>query len=205
MSEYTNKGFWNRFASIYDFTRKGDRSAYASVFQNTASFMNTDMQVLEVATGTGLIALQVAPFCNSIIATDFSENMIHVANQKDKPDNLTFAVEDATKLSFADKSFDMVIIANALHIMPEPEKALVEIRRVLKDDGVLIAPNFVRGNTFRENISASFMKFFGFKIFANRNFDGYISFLSESEWAIIKTDCFKATFPLAFVAAKKSN
>ena len=36
----------------------------------------------------------------------------------------------------------MVIVSNALHIIPQPEKALQEIKRVLKDDGVLIAPTF---------------------------------------------------------------
>ncbi|UKI12848.1 MAG: class I SAM-dependent methyltransferase [Oscillospiraceae bacterium] len=40
-------------------------------------------------------------------------------------------------------------MSNALHIVPQPEKALREIRRVLKDDGVLIAPTFTHaGNSF---------------------------------------------------------
>ena len=38
--------------------------------------------------------------------------------------------------------FDVVIVSNALHIVPHPEKSPAEIRRVLKDDGVLIAPTF---------------------------------------------------------------
>lgn len=43
----------------------------------------------------------------------------------------------------------LVIVSNALHILPKPEKALTEIRRVLKEDGVLIAPTFTHaGNDF---------------------------------------------------------
>ena len=42
-----------------------------------------------------------------------------------------------------DEIFDVVVIANALHIMPQPEKALNEIHRVLKKDGILFAPTFV--------------------------------------------------------------
>ena len=42
-----------------------------------------------------------------------------------------------------DGSFDAVIISNALHIIPDPEKTLSEIDRVLRPGGVLIAPNFV--------------------------------------------------------------
>ena len=46
------------------------------------------------------------------------------------------------RLPYAEVSFDVVIVSNALHIVPQPEKALAEIHRVLKDDGVLIAPTF---------------------------------------------------------------
>ena len=42
-----------------------------------------------------------------------------------------------------DEKFNVVVIANALHIMPQPEKALKEIHRVLKKDGILFAPTFV--------------------------------------------------------------
>ena len=53
------------------------------------------------------------------------------------------------RLPYADKSFDVVIVSNALHIVPQPEKALQEIKRVLKEDGVLIAPTFTHaGNSF---------------------------------------------------------
>ena len=53
----------------------------------------------------------------------------------------------------------MVIVSNALHIVPQPEKALAEIRRVLKDDGVLIAPTFTHaGNSFSGKVRAFFMK-----------------------------------------------
>ena len=42
----------------------------------------------------------------------------------------------------------VVIASNALHIVPQPEKALAEIHRVLKDDGVLIAPTFTHEGNF---------------------------------------------------------
>ena len=46
-------------------------------------------------------------------------------------------------MTYEDEKFDVVVIANALHIMPQPEKALKEIHRVLKKDGILFAPTFV--------------------------------------------------------------
>ena len=57
------------------------------------------------------------------------------------------------------KSFDVVIVSNALHIVPQPEKALREIKRVLKDDGVLIAPTFTHAeNSFPGKVKAFFMR-----------------------------------------------
>ena len=60
-----------------------------------------------------------------------------------KCEQLRFCVQDATNLTYEDEKFDVVVIANALHIMPQPEKALKEIHRVLKKDGILFAPTFV--------------------------------------------------------------
>ena len=60
-------------------------------------------------------------------------------------------------LPYASKSFDVVIVSNALHIVPQPEKSLREIKRVLKDDGVLIAPTFTHAeNSFLGKIKAFF-------------------------------------------------
>lgn len=80
-------------------------------------------------------------------ATDYSENMIKEAEKRNqgehKCEQLRFCVQDATNLTYEDEKFNVVVIANALHIMPQPEKALKEIHRVLKKDGILFAPTFV--------------------------------------------------------------
>ena len=67
--------------------------------------------------------------------------MIEQAKQGVKSANSIFGAGYVPS-AYADQSFDVVIVVNALHIVPEPEKALSEIRRVLKDDGVLVAPTF---------------------------------------------------------------
>lgn len=54
---------------------------------------------------------------------------------------------DATDLPYEDESFDAIVIANALHIMPNPEWAIREMKRVLKSDGVIIAPTDTREMT----------------------------------------------------------
>ena len=101
-------------------------------------YSHLEEEVLEIATGPGLIAKHVAGATERMISTDYSEGMIRQARKGTLPANLTFEVADATCLPYPDSSFDVVLIANALHVMPEPEKALREIDRVLRPGGVLI-------------------------------------------------------------------
>ena len=84
-----------------------------------------------------------------IKATDTSAEMFAEAKQDNRSAKLHFFEQDMFRLSYADWSFDVVIVSNTLRIVPQPEKALAEIRQVRKDDGVLIAPTFTHaGNSF---------------------------------------------------------
>ncbi|GHU81499.1 SAM-dependent methyltransferase [Clostridia bacterium] len=201
--EKSNKTFWNRFAFIYDFSRRKDAHAYNLIFERIQNTLNQNMNVLELATGTGVIAVQAAPYCKNIVATDFSEEMINIAKQKEKPANLIFEIADATDLKYKDCEFDAVIISNALHIMPNPQKAIDNIRRVLKDDGILIAPTYMRSSRLKEKLTAFFMGILGFKTFTKWTLEEYLLFLKENGWLILKSEMFSATFPLAFVTVEK--
>ncbi len=89
--------------------------------------------------------------------------MIAEAKRDNRSAKLHFSVQDMFRLPYADQSFDVVIVSNALHIVPQPEKALAEIRQVLKDGGVLIAPTLTHAeNSFTGKVRAFFMKLAGF-------------------------------------------
>ena len=132
---------WNVFAPVYEFSMRSQKNIYDFLYARIGEVAK-GKDVLELATGPGMIARHIAPAAKSVVATDFAPKMIETALKAKNPENLSFEVADATSLRFEDNSFDVVVIANALHIIPNPEKALEEIRRVLKDGGLLIAPNF---------------------------------------------------------------
>ena len=136
------KKTWDLYAPIYERAMRADQRIYTFMYERIPAVIR-DRDVLEIATGPGLLAKHVAPAARTMLATDYSEGMIAQAKKGDCPANLRFEVADATKLPYTDNSFDAVLIANALHIIPEPEKALREIDRVLRPGGILIAPNFV--------------------------------------------------------------
>ena len=136
------KTTWDLYAPIYERAMRADQRIYTFMYERIPAVIR-DRDVLEIATGPGLLAKHVAPAARTMLATDYSDGMIAQAKKGDCPANLRFEVADATKLPYTDNSFDAVLIANALHIIPEPEKALREIDRVLRPGGILIAPNFV--------------------------------------------------------------
>jgi len=200
-----NKRFWDRIASLYDASRHSEKIAYDNMIDRIRSLLTPDMKVLELATATGIIALRVADCCKQVEATDFSEEMIKAASSKEKPENVSFSVADATDLKYDDSQFDAVIIANALHVMPNPEKALANIRCVLKDDGILIAPTYMRSKRFGEKLKVFIGMLIGFKTYSKWTDKEYLDFLEKNSWSVQSCEVFKATFPLAFVSAVKKQ
>ena len=136
------QSIWDSFAPIYELAMRSQKKQYELLYEKIRAAVG-GKSVLELATGPGLIAKNIAESAASVAATDFSEKMILQAKKNKNLPRVTFEVADATNLRYEENSFDTVIIANALHIMPNPQKALSEINRVLKADGILIAPNFV--------------------------------------------------------------
>lgn len=196
-----NKKFWQRTAWLYDFSRRPYIKAYEKMYEKIRGVLNTSMNVLEIATGTGLIAAAVADSCKHIEATDFSEKMIEQAKRKHSKNNLSFAVQNAAKLEYENSVFDAVIIANALHIMPRPEKALENIKRVLKKDGILIAPNFVFEGGIMEKAEMTFLKLLGYKNFSEWTRASYNEFICSNGWEIKDNEIIKATIKMAFITA----
>jgi methionine biosynthesis protein metW len=197
------KTFWNRIAKIYDHFMKKDHKAYKQMYSLIYPVVR-HKQVLELATGTGLIAKHIVRSADHIEATDASQEMIEQAKQGVKSTKLHFSVQDMFHLPYADRSFDVVIVSNALHIVPEPEKALAEIRRVLKEDGILIAPTFTHAdNDFRGNVKAFFMKLAGFPLHSKWTSEEYLAFLWENGWTVRKSTVLTASFPLTYAECVK--
>ena len=137
-----NKKVWDIYAPIYEMAMRLDQKYYKYMYDRIPLKIQ-NKEVLEIATGPGLLAKHVAYASKSMIATDYSEGMIKKAQKGKYSNKITFEIADATNLPYDDNSFDVILIANALHVMPAPELALSEINRVLRKNGILIAPNFV--------------------------------------------------------------
>ncbi len=87
-----NRKFWYRYAKLYDAeVLRFSGRAYEEMYRSMGHALTKDMRVLEIATGTGLIAANIDGYVSSIEATDFSPKMIAqplffaVNNFVDKP------------------------------------------------------------------------------------------------------------------------
>ena len=200
-----SQNFWDKNAGRYDRFMRKDAAAYEQLYELLRPVVR-QKTVLELATGTGLIAKHIVRYADHIEATDASQEMIEQAKQGVKSAKLYFSVQDMFHLPYADQSFDVVIVVNALHIVPEPEKALSEIRRVLKDDGVLVAPTFTHAdNAFFGKVKAFFMKLAGFPLHSKWTSHEYLAFLRENGWTVQKSTVLTASFPLTYAECVTSE
>ena len=199
------KNFWDKNAGRYDCFMRKDRAAYDEMYELIRPVVKAKT-VLELATGTGMISKNIVNAAAHIEATDASAEMIAEAKRDNHSTKLHFSVQDMFRLPYTEESFDVVIVSNALHIVPQPEKALAEIHRVLKDDGVLIAPTFTHaGNSFSGKVKAFFMKLAGFPLHSKWTSHEYLAFLRENGWTVQKSTVLKASFPLTYTECVKSE
>ena len=200
-----NKSFWDKNAGRYDRFMRKDGAAYEEMYALIRPVVKAKT-VLELATGTGLIAKHIVNTTAHIEATDASAEMIAEAKRDNRSAKLYFSVQDMFRLPYADKSFDVVIVSNALHIVPQPEKALQEIRRVLKDGGLLIAPTFTHAeNSFSGRVKVFFMKLAGLPLHIRWTSGEYLNFLRQNGWTVRKSAVLKASFPLTYAECEKTE
>lgn len=102
---------------------------------------HTTQRVLDVATGGGHTALAVAPLVAEVTLSDLTPRMLEKAREfllAQGVTNAQFQVADAEHLPFADDSFDRVTCRIAAHHFPDRARAVQEVARVLKTEGLFL-------------------------------------------------------------------
>jgi ubiquinone/menaquinone biosynthesis C-methylase UbiE len=126
---------WSRYYDAFDLGGVNDQKKLAVDILE----LRPDSLVLDVGTGTGAIIPYLASKLGpggKAIGIDFSEAMVARANARIQKLGLekiaTAEVEDCTALSYPDGHFDAALATFAFTSFPEPEKAILEVARVLK-------------------------------------------------------------------------
>jgi ubiquinone/menaquinone biosynthesis C-methylase UbiE len=129
--------FFDRVAPIYDAWAGGQHGRVASRLVDLAAPAKGE-HVLDVGTGTGLVANLVAPRVSpgTVVGIDLSDHMLSIA-RAGKRKNVHFVGMAAEHLVFKPETFDLVTMGEALTYFADPSAALAEAHRVLRADGRL--------------------------------------------------------------------
>lgn len=127
--------FFDRVAPLYDSWAGGQHQRVAARLVELAAPTKKE-QVLDVGTGTGLVAHLVAPQVapGVVMAIDLSANMLAIARAR-KAKNIQFMGMAAESLVFRPETFDLVTMGESLAYFADPIEALAEANRVLRATG----------------------------------------------------------------------
>jgi len=204
----SEKNFWNSFAKKYDgFIANFVSKTYGLILENLVHDTRMTVNMLEIGTGTGIIALHLNEQIPTITAIDIAPEMIKIASEKSiqkSISNIDFRVGDTCSLDFQDKTFDTIIASNVLHLLFEPELALQEMKRVLKDNGQLIIPTYCHGDNLKSHIISRLMGLAGYKARTRWSITGFKSFVKYNGFKISKETIIKDKISLVYLIAKKN-
>lgn len=142
MDEDAVRDAYRRWAPIYDNTfgllsTTGRRSAVDVINKSTG-------RVLEVGVGTGLSLPRYAKHLE-IVGIDLAPEMLEKARERVAEQKLAHVTGlhemDASKLTFADASFDTVVAMYVMTVVPDPESVMRELARVVKPGGQVLLVN----------------------------------------------------------------
>ena len=136
------KDMFNNISSKYDrinqvMTLNMDKNWRQIVYN--LSMQNNPKNIIDIATGTGDIALCFSKDDVEVIGIDNARQMLDIANQKKSSSkNIQFQLEDAENMSFANDSFDVATVGFGVRNFENLHQGLVEIKRILKPGKKLI-------------------------------------------------------------------
>lgn len=149
MAEFENPEHWDTAAQHYEKTAHPFTARYAEAALALVT-LTPDSRVLDVAAGTGALALLAARTGAQVLATDFSPGMIARIAERNLP-NVEARVMDGQALSLENASFDAVFSIFGVIMFPEWRKGLAEMARVTRPGGHGVIA------TWREHGAATFL------------------------------------------------
>lgn len=144
------RAYWERHAKRYDRSMALLGRPKEKMVALVAEAVQGRARVLEVAAGTGLVTRALARSAHEVVATDYAAAMVAELESRVRSEgleNVRCEQADLYDLPFEAGSFDAVVAANVLHLLPDLPSALASLRSVLKPDGLLIAPTFCHDET----------------------------------------------------------
>jgi len=148
------RNYWDYRSEVYSTGIVEYSEEERTAWKNMLSSMlggKQHLEILDVGTGPGQLALMFAEMGHHVTAVDLSTNMLDKArkNALRRSLDINFIQGDAEDLQLPDMQFNVVSSKFLLWTLPDPQKALSEWKRVLKKEGMIIA---IDGDWFSSGI-----------------------------------------------------
>ena len=201
--------FWDRRAARYDKAVGEGRGFHRSMISRIRQALNPDDTVAEIGCGTGAVACAIAPRVKAVYAGDIAPGMLEIAGARAREQglrNIHFSFENACALSYPDGFCDAVIICAALHLLPRPEAAMAEIRRILKPGGLLLASSYLAGQSLMSRLGNALMSIGGYRDWQKWQADAFRSFLKDQGFTQISCSYYPVfPVPVLYVTSRKNT
>lgn len=136
--------YWSEFAN--DLEERTNYVVGESDIEATKTYLakqKTLGKTLELGCGNGTYTKILLRQAEWLTATDYSDEMVAVSTTRLKGiENVRVEKANCFSLPYPDASFDTVFMANLLHVIPKPEKAVAEARRMIRMNGRLLIISF---------------------------------------------------------------
>lgn len=200
---------WDRLAGRYDTIVRIFDTSYPLVRERLVRDLPPGGRTLEIAAGTGQFTPALARLAEQVLATDVSSRMVEVLGElitAKALEGVEARVMSAYAIDGPEGAFDAVFCANALHVMDTPSRALAEFHRVLRKDGLLIAPTFLHGvDGPRRMLSRALSVVSPFVANTRFDLDALVALIGSAGFEIERSERMAGVFPLGYVVARRQG
>ena len=197
--------FWDKVSPLYDvFETVYNGKVFNGTGKIVAAMIEPTDVVLECACGTGAISKFIAPVCKKLLATDYSAGMLKQAARKcRKYPNVLIRKADITDIKCRDDRFDKVVAGNVIHLLPEPEKALQELERVVKPGGLIIIPTYINMSKGTGRVAVKFLEKLGADFKKQFDMEAYEQFFKDMGYEDVEYTVVEGRMPCAIAVIRK--
>jgi 2-polyprenyl-3-methyl-5-hydroxy-6-metoxy-1,4-benzoquinol methylase len=114
-----------------------------AVLRNQFSSDLDDLTLLDIGCSTGIMADALSPHFKNVVGIDIDTTAIQFARSTFRRPNLEFKFQDGLSLNFEDDTLDLVVCAHVYEHVPDADRLLSEVHRVLRPGGICY---FAAGN-----------------------------------------------------------
>lgn len=202
------RAYWNFHAKNYDRSMMLIGRPIPSMVELAAEAVRGAGRVLEVAAGTGLVTPALAREAREVIATDYAPGMVASVEARVREAglaNVRCEQADIYALGFEPNSFDAVVAANVLHLVPDLDAALAALRRMLKPAGRLIVPTYCHDETAISRIVARILAITGFPAHRRFTVQSLRKSLESAGLVVSRIETLPGLIPIGYVQGAFSS